>query len=688
MHPAGPEVSSGRGEQVRVAVDTGGTFTDIAVAHPDGSVQVWKVSSTPAAPDDAVVHGVEEALVRAGSGFGAVERFVHGTTVATNTLLTRTGARVGLVTTAGFADMLHIGHQTRPALYDLSARRPAPLVPDELTWEVHERLGADGEVLATPSPEEMERLATRIRDAGPDVVVVSLLNAYLDPVHEHLVVENLRRAGAAPSVFAATSVTAEMREYERTSTAVMSGYVQPAVAGYLERLESRLAERRMPARVWVMQSNGGLLGAGSARDHSVRTVLSGLVGGVVGAARWARQLDLPDVVSFDIGGTSTDIALIRNGVPGEMTSGELEGYPLRMPAVDVHTIGAGGGSIAWRDDGGSLRVGPQSAGADPGPVCYGRGGTRITVTDAHALLGRLGGALLGGRLELDLDGARERLREFAGELGLDEEEAATGVLRVITATMARGVRKVSVERGVDPGNCVLMAFGGAGPLHAADLIRELGMKGAVVPPHPGIASAVGMLDAPVRHDFAAGAIATDPAGLAAVGETLADLSDEAVRFVSERERTDPASIAVDRLVDARYLGQSYELTVPWQADFDLLRKAFENAHAERYGFDDPDAVLEIVTARVSAVVDAPGADRPPARIVDGGVAPEPTGERSVRFGADRYACPVYGRDSLPAGIALRGPLVIEQLDSTIVVAPGQTCRHDTFGFLHITEEPS
>jgi N-methylhydantoinase A len=418
------------GAGYRVAVDTGGTFTDVAVKRPDGSIFVWKVSSTPSAPDDAVVQGVGEALAQLESSFADVERFVHGTTVATNALLTRSGARVGLVTTAGFADMLIIGHQSRPSLYDLSVRRPPPLVPPELTWEIDERIDAMGEVVRPVSAECLDALAEQVKAAGPEVLVVSLLNAYVDPTHERAVVERLRALGAAPSVFAATAVTAEMREYERTSTAVLSGYVQPKIAGYVERLESRLDENGMLARLWVMQSNGGLLGAGNARDHSVRTVLSGLVGGVVGAARWARQLDLPDVVSFDIGGTSTDIALIRNGVPGEMTSGELEGYPLRMPAVDVHTIGAGGGSIAWRDSGGGLRVGPHSAGATPGPVCYGRGGDEVTVTDAHALLGRLGTTLLDGRLTLDVDSARLRLQKFADEVGLEEDDAASGVLRV------------------------------------------------------------------------------------------------------------------------------------------------------------------------------------------------------------------------------------------------------------------
>lgn len=677
--PTPPDV-----REYRVAIDTGGTFTDVAVSRPDGSIFVWKVPSTPSSPDDAVVTGLTEGLSEAGGTPTEVVRFVHGTTVATNALITRTGARVGLVTTKGFRDLLAIGYQTRPALYDQTARRRPPLAPGRLTWEVEERLAADGSVLTPVDRRQLNKVASRIRVAAPDVVVVSLLNSYANPAHEHEVVQALQEAGVAPSVFAATSVAPEMREYERTSTAVLNGYVQPKIAGYLERLEKRLTGLEVPARLWVMQSNGGLLGAGAAQRQSVRTVLSGLAGGVAGAARWARQLELPSVISFDIGGTSTDIALIRDGVPDEMTSGEIEGYPLRMPAVDVHTIGAGGGSIAWRDSGGGLRVGPHSAGARPGPVCYGHGGTDITVTDAHALLGRLGESLLDGRLHLDRQTAADRLTEFSREVGLTDTETAAGVLRVINATMARGIRKVSVERGADLRECTLMAFGGAGPLHAADLVRELGMRAAVVPPHPGIASAVGMLDAPVRHDFAVSVSAAGAEELPAVGKALAELSDQATQYLRDGEGVSAADAALEWSVDVRYLGQSYELRVDWSASFPELRRTFDAAHQERYGFADPDASLEIVTGRVT--VTAGRQQHGGAPPLNPGDLPEAIAHRQVFFDGQWHDTPLYRREQLPAYARLTGPLILEQLDSTTVVGPGQTCRHDEHGFLHIGPE--
>ena len=674
-----------RDSGIRVAVDTGGTFTDIAVSQPDGTVGIWKVSSTPARPDDAVHGGVELAIGDLRTHWGAVERFVHGTTVATNALITRTGARVALVTTDGFGDLLAIGRQTRPNLYDASVANPRPLVGEGLVWEVAERIDADGKVRIDLDIEAVREAAEQIAAADVDVVVVSLLNAYVDSSHEQQIVNELRDRGVAPSIFGATDISPEMREYDRTSTAVVNGYLQPKISGYVRRLEQRLADEGMPARLWIMQSNGGLLSASAAQSQSVRTVLSGLAGGVVGAARWATMLDLDRVVSFDIGGTSTDIALIRNGQPVEMSSSELEGFPLLMPTVDVHTIGAGGGSIAWQDAGGGLRVGPHSAGADPGPVCYGRGGRELAVTDAHAALGRLGDTLLDGALVLDLDSMRERLAEFASTLGLDDAETAAGILRVINASMARGVRRVSVERGVDLRSCTLLAFGGAGPLHAADMVRELGMKGAVIPPHPGVASAIGMLDAPVRHDLVTAVTATDQDQLSVVARALEVLTAEA-RAALEDEQLDGDRIEVVAAVDARYFGQSYELKIPWADSFDSLRATFDATHAERYGFSDEAATLEVVAARVTATVAQPAREN---RLIESSTtAPEPVATRDVFFEGTWHATPIYRRASLPAGLQLRGPAIVEQLDSTTVVAPGQTFEHDQYGFLHINEETS
>lgn len=664
-------------DHYQVAIDTGGTFTDVAVRRPDGSIFVWKVSSTPHAPDDAVIDGLTGAMEELDSNPGLVSRFVHGTTVATNTVITRTGARVGLVTTRGFRDLLSIGHQTRPSLYDQTRRRTAPLIPDELIWEVDERLDFEGNELQALDSRQLDDLATKIEAAGLDVVVVSLLNAYADPRHELELVAFLSSRKVAASVFGATEISPEIREFERTSTAALNGYVQPKIAGYIKRLESRVNEAGVPSRMWIMQSNGGLLSPETARKESARTVLSGLAGGVVGAAGWARLLGLPNVVSFDIGGTSTDIALIRNGRPDESVAGEIEDLPLRMPAVDVHTIGAGGGSIAWQDSGGGLRVGPQSAGAVPGPICYQRGGTELTVTDAHVVLGRLGTTLLGGRLQLDAAAARARMAELAAVLGMETEEAAAGIIKVINANMARGVRRVSVERGVDLRNCDLMAFGGAGPLHGADLIQELGMRSAVIPPMPGIASAVGMLDAPVRHDFSASIHASSELDLPALEESFTALEQKAAENIGG-----DADLVCTRLVDARYTGQSYELTVPYAEDFAAIRALFDAAHAERYGFDDSGALMEIVATRVVATIEHPDAIDPQTSSFAG--TPTPRTSRPVYTGGRWHDAPVYDRDTLSDTVVLNGPLIIEQFDSTIVVNADQSCRTDKFGFLHIS----
>lgn len=668
-------------EAHQVAIDTGGTFTDVAVRRPDGSIFVWKVSSTPSAPDDAVMDGLLGALNELGISADLVNRFVHGTTVATNTVITRTGGRVGLVTTQGFGDLLDIGFQTRPSLYDQTQRRSAPLVPEAWVWETPGRTSSEGIELEPLDRGRLQEIAEEIRESALDVVVVSLMNAYVNPEAENQVVSFLQDAGVAPSVFAATAISPEIREYERTSTAVINGYVQPKIAGYIDRLEKRVSEASVPTRMWVMQSNGGLLSPETAQHESARTVLSGLAGGVVGAAGWARLLELPSVVSFDIGGTSTDIALIRNGQPDEVVSGEIEGFPMRMPTVDVHTIGAGGGSIAWRDTGGGLRVGPQSAGAVPGPVCYSRGGTEVTVTDAHAVLGRLGQTLLGGRLTLDVEAARSKVTEFAGEVGLTPEQTAEGIIKVINANMARGVRKVSVERGIDLRDCNLMAFGGAGPLHGCDLVKELGMRSAVIPPMPGIASAVGMLDAPIRHDFSSSTMVASQSEMLELESAFLQLE---AKVAATSAQSGDATLQLRRLVDARYVGQSYELTIPFSTDFESVREHFDSAHAERYGFDDPEAIMEIVTARIVATAD----QQAPTTPAQSGMVPADTVAklRQVYFDGQWMDTQILERSALQADSILSGPLVIEQFDSTIIVNPSQNCRTDTHGFLHIYDK--
>lgn len=647
---------------LHIAVDTGGTFTDIGVRRADGSLAVWKVPSTPHAPDEAVITGITGALEREDAQPAQVTRLVHGTTVATNTVLTRTGARVGLLTTRGFRDVLAIAHQARPSLYDNRVHRVPPLIPDELIVDIDERLAADGTVLTELTADALIDAASALADLDLDAVVVSFLNAYVDPRHEQEAVAHLREQQVAPVVIAATDITAEMREYDRTSTAAINAYVQPKVSGYMGRLAAGIEEMGIGSRLWIMQSNGGLLNPETAATHSARTVLSGLAGGVVGAGNWARHLGLDKVVSFDIGGTSTDIALIRDGEPDETTAGEIDSLPLRLPSVDVHTIGAGGGSIAWRDSGGSLRVGPHSAGADPGPISYQRGGTELTVTDAHLVLGRLGTELLGGHFTLDRDAAHARMSEWGAEMGLTAEEAAEGILQVIAATMARGIRRVSVERGVDVRSCHLMAFGGAGPLHASDLIHELGMESAVIPPLPGIASAVGMLDAPIRHDFALPADRPD---------VFAELRRRAVAEMGTED------FAEQLLVDARYLGQSFELTLPLAQD---QRAAFDELHAERYGFADPEAEMEVIVARLTATIGQP---QTPQELLTGDGGGGGVEKRDVFIDGEWITTPVLDRASLAAGTTVDGPAILNQFDTTTYIRPGQQATVDAHGFLHL-----
>ena len=662
---------------LQVAVDTGGTFTDIGLRRADGTLSVWKVPSTPSAPDEAVITGITGALEQYDGDAADISRLVHGTTVATNTVLTREGARVGLLTTKGFRDVLAIAHQARPAIYDDRAHRVEPLIGDDYITEIDERIDADGEILRPLETGDLESIGKQLRKMNLDAVVVSFLNAYANNEHEVEAARKLEELEVAPIVSAATAITSEMREYDRTSTAAINAYVRPKVSGYMGRLEKSIEELGIPSALWVMQSNGGLLNPRIASTHSARTVLSGLAGGVVGAANWASHLGLDKVVSFDIGGTSTDIALIRGGEPDETTAGEIDSMPLRLPSVDVHTIGAGGGSIAWTDTGGSLRVGPHSAGAEPGPIAYDRGGEKLTVTDAHVVLGRLGTTLLGGRFELNYDAAYERMKEFGKGLGLSAEECAEGILKVIAATMARGIRKVSVERGIDVRACHLISFGGAGPLHGADLVHELGMQSAVIPPLPGIASAVGMLDAPIRHDFAAPVQANKPEVFDELEAAFNGLRDEA------QDEMNTGDFDSERLVDARYVGQSYELTIPYIASWDDQRAAFDQAHEERYGFQDPDAEMEIVVTRLVATIGMP---TPPqqklAASENGEVSPKE--HRPVYIDGEWTDTPIYDRDDIPAGTTLDGPAILDQFDTTTYIRPDQSCFCDEFGFLHLS----
>ncbi len=663
-------------EGISVGIDVGGTFTDL-VAIVDGALVTAKVPSV--AGDEA--HGVSAALGAAGIEAGAVGVLAHGTTVATNALLERRGARTALVTTEGFRDVLEIGRQNRASLYDLTAHRSSPLAPRELRFTVRERMGPNG-VLVPLDEHSLRETVTRLAEASVEAVAVCLLFSFLYPEHERLVGEAIRAGVPDARVTLSSDLLPEFREYERTSTTVANAYLAPALSVYLAKLEPRPL---------VMQSSGGVVDVETAVARPASCVLSGPAAGVVGAAFVAAAGGFEDVISFDMGGTSTDVAAVLGGEAQVTAESVVAGVPIRFPMVDVHTIGAGGGSIAWLDDGGALRVGPRSAGARPGPACYGRGGEEPTVTDANLVLGYLAdGAVLGGEVVLDRalaeaalarlpvdeslherfnPGLRDRggnaasiptaagpVDESAQErstLGLrdrDEAEwalaAALGVVQVVEADMARALRVVTVERGIDPRGLALVAFGGAGPLHACVLAEELGIERVLVPLASGVLSALGLAAADLRRDYVAPA---------AVG----------FEELEARAADDLPGADLRRLVDARYRGQAHELTI----DADGWETGFPGAHEQRYGFR-LDADVELVARRLVATLPRP---RPELR---GGAAPGAVATRRAYLDGDWLDLPVHG-----AGSAAAGPAIVELPGATCLVRPGWGGEPDAAGTL-------
>lgn len=672
--------------ETRLGADVGGTFTDVVLATADGGLATAKVPTT----DDqsvGVLEGVRKACDAAGIDPADVGEFTHAMTVSVNALLEETGARTALVTTEGFRDVLEIGRQDRPELYDLSARKPAPLVPRRRRFELPERVAADGDVERALDESAIREVADRIRDCDAESVAVCLLHAYADPDHERRVVDVLEDELAVP-VSASHEVLAEFREYERTSTTVVDAYVTPAIDRYLSGLIEEATAAGLPEPL-VMQANGGVAAASAVREHAVTTTMSGPAAGVVGANAAARSVaadrDLRGLVTFDMGGTSSDVSLVRDGEAERTTDAEIGGRPVRTPMVDVTTVGAGGGSIARVDEGGALRVGPRSAGADPGPACYGRGGTEPTVTDANLVLGYIGESTeLGGELSLDAEAAGDALADLADAAGLpDRVAAARGVYRVANASMARAIRSATVERGHDPRGFGLVAFGGAGPMHAAALAADLGIGTVVVPPACGVLSAYGLLAADEKHDAVrTHRVPVTEADPDAVDERYAALEREALA-----DARDPETATVRRRADLRYAGQSFELTVDVGEPIDLeaVAERFHAAHEATYGYrmDDP---VDIVNLRVTATAgrSAPALDHEAA-------GDALTDRREAHFGtgtesdADAvHETPVYAWSALSAGRTFEGPAVVEQAESTVVVPPAWTAAVGADGTLVLT----
>jgi N-methylhydantoinase A/oxoprolinase/acetone carboxylase beta subunit len=639
---------------MRIGIDAGGTFTDFIVVHDDGSIETFKLRSDPRSPASVILAGLAQADARDAE-------VIHGSTVATNALLERKGARAALVTTAGFEDVIQIGRQNRAELYNLTPRLRPPIIPRSLCFGVRERAYFDGTIAQSPSAAEIARLKTRLRRARVQSIAICFLHAYRNP-------ENEKRVAAALEGLAylcsSHDICPEFREYERTSTTLINAYVGPLMDRYLADLEHG---SRQP--IAIMQSNGGFMSAKEARKHAVRTVLSGPAGGVVGALEVAKLSGFSRILGFDMGGTSTDVSLC-DGRPRETLEASIGGHPIRIPMLDIHTVGAGGGSIARVDEGGLLRVGPESAGADPGPACYGQG-SRPTVTDAHVVLGRIGrDQLIGGGMRLDPDRAATAVDSIARVLKISRIAAAQGILRVANANMERAIRLVSVERGHDPRDFALVAFGGCGGLHACEIAQELGIKTVLVPEHAGALSALGMLLADRVRDHAAGVL------------NRSNLEREFTRL--ERiARKDLPGAEIIRSADIRYTGQSYELTVPWRTDNPAA--PFHQEHQRVYGYSNPERAIEIVTIRVRARlhVQKPAlrSQRPASRS-----SKKPEVRRIYSAGVWRDT-PVYARSSLVT-TAVRGPALILDYGSTTLVPTGWRFVVDKFGSLKLTSGTS
>jgi N-methylhydantoinase A len=687
--------------RLRVASDVGGTFTDNLAYDPAAKrITVAKVPTTPENRALGTVRGLQRALAGQGRGGGDVAYVGHGMTTATNALLTRGGARIAFITNEGFRDLLLIGRQNRPSLYDIRRTRPPPLVRREDCHTVRGRLDPQGNKIAPLDEDGVRRIAGLLRAAGVAAVAVCLLHAYANPAHERRVRAILDEVLPGVPVCLSTDILAEFREYERASTVALNAYVLPVIEGYLASLSELLAD---PAEglglaagvpVMVMEAAGGLMTIATARDKPVHTVLSGPAGGVVGSAHVASLSGFGDIIALDMGGTSTDISLVLGGRPQVTREASLDGIPVRIPVIDINAIGAGGGSIAWIDEGGALRVGPRSAEAVPGPACYGRGGAEPTVTDANLALGRLGpDTRLGGELTLDIEAAeRAIMTRIAEPLGLDLIEAASGILRVANATMARGIRVVSVERGHDPRRLTLVPFGGAGPMHGSPLARELAIPRLLIPPTPGILCALGMLVADLRHDLVQTRLAAhhdlSPDEAQAIFEPMlaeARRLLDADRVPAERQR-------IEMRLDMRYVGQSYELPIPIagfsEGEWAALVPVFHAEHASRFGHSDPQAPVEIVSFGVTAtgLIDTPELPRPP----HGGAEPPDEargGTRRAYFeagegrGAGWTECPVWRREALLAGNEIAGPAIVEEVSATTVLYPGDRARVDAVGSL-------
>lgn len=674
-----------------VGVDVGGTFTDFfAFEEASGRVRTWKRPSTPANPAEAIIEGLRELAAAHGIPLAEVARLCHGSTVATNTLIQRRGAAVALVTTKGFRDVIEIGRQVRPTIYDLQLDQPAPLVPGRRRFELDERIMADGSVRRPVEAADLARVIEQVRQSGAQAVAVCFLFSYLRPEHEQQVGAALHAALPGLAISLSAAVQPEFREFERFTTTVVNAYLQPGLETYIASLLERVTDVLPGAIVGINQSSGGLMSLDTARAFPVRMALSGPAAGVVAAIEIVRQAERPNAITLDIGGTSADVAMIQDCAT-ELTHGrDVDGFPIRLSMIDITTVGAGGGSIAWFDVDGLFKVGPQSAGAVPGPACYGHGGTLPTVSDANLVLGRLPATLLNGEMQLDRARAEAAIRSVAEPMGKTIEETALGILEIMTGNMVRAIRNLSVERGHDPRDFTLVAFGGAGGLHARDVAVALGMAEVLVPLAPGIVCAQGLTDADLQESFVLSRLLPCSAETEAeLRARLAALGRQATAWF-ETERTPAVNRRIEYWLDTRFQGQNYELGIPVGAGGDggdeiapiaVILDRFFAAHERSYGFANREAKVEVVNCRATARA-ALGAPRPARASATTEQKAVPDGFRQVTFVAGAAVeTPFYRRERLRPGDIIAGPAAIDQMDATTVIFPTDNARVDAFGNL-------
>src|SRR6266545_759826 len=681
----------------RVTVDTGGTFSDFVYLNEEtGEVTISKVPSTPDDPSRAILEGVE-SLIQKGVRPGDISYFCHGTTVGTNALLEGKGVRTGLLVTEGFRAIYPVGEQARPygaALFDVMFDKPAVLVPQSRTGEVKERVDFRGDVLRSLDEAALRDTVRELKAQKIESLAVCLLFSFLHPEHEARVREIVLEEMPDCSISLSSDVVPQIREYHRLSTTVINAYLQPILAHYIAQLDRRLSAAGLTTRQkYIMQSNGGMATFAAAARKAVTTVLSGPAGGVTAGAYACGMTGLQNIITFDMGGTSCDVALIKDGEPFVASRGKIDGRDLAVPMMDINTVSAGGGTIARVDRFGVLQVGPQSAGAVPGPACYSRGGDMPTITDCNLVMGHLSAEnFLGGRMRLDAEAARRAVEtKIAKPLGMGVEEAAEGIVRIIDVKMEEAIKAISTMRGHDLRDFMLLAFGGAGPVHAGRMARDLGMAGVIVPLYPGVYSAIGLIMSDVKHDYIQSKMtAIDALSADDVNAMFARLEGQASKELHDDGFATDA-VEIQRALDMRYAGQGYEITMACgdalrDGGLAALRRTFDEQHKMMFGHSAPEEPVEIVSYRVRGVGRVPPVAMPRFESTGASLADAQRAIRQVRFDGESIDCPVYQRQRLDVGLDVSGPAILDQFDCTTVIYPGQTARVEEWKNLIVTEE--